>query len=76
MEINYLHLTIFIVYATLLIGWPILSLSALLALRNQPQLAENTKLLWAALIVVIPILGAIAFWLIGRPTKKNSPFAS
>lgn len=43
--------------------WIGLSLTALYGLRKR-DLSETTVVLWAILICVVPILGAIAFWII------------
>jgi hypothetical protein len=60
-------------YFIFVVGWPVLSLAALLALRRS-RLVETTQLLWAFLIIVVPFLGAIAF-LILRPGagSKSKP---
>lgn len=48
--------------------WPILSLATLAALRRR-LLATLSQALWALIIVVIPILGACAFWIV-QPGEK------
>ena len=62
-----------LLYFIFVVGWPVLSLAALLALRRS-RLVETTQLLWAFLIIVVPFLGAIAF-LILRPGagSKSKP---
>lgn len=47
--------------------WPLLAFFALLALRRA-QLPETSKALWALLIVVVPIFGALAFFIV-KPGK-------
>ena len=47
----------------LLLLWPILSIVALVGLRQRP-LSDVPKALWAALVVAVPILGAVAFWVV------------
>lgn len=49
-------------------GWPLLSLAALVALRRR-RLAAVTQALWI-LIILIPILGACAFWIV-QPTENG-----
>lgn len=49
--------------------WPILVLWTLFNLRRA-RLAEMSKAVWAILIIVVPILGALAF-LIVKPGKEN-----
>ena len=54
----------------LLVGWPILSIVAILGLRKQ-SLPQTTQALWVLIILVIPILGAIAYWLV-KPTGNQT----
>ncbi len=49
--------------------WIVLSLMALNALR-QRSLEETPKAIWSLTIVLVPILGAIAFWMV-RPGAQN-----
>ena len=49
-------------------GYPILSLIALFALRRN-RLTGTNQVLWALLIVAIPILGALAFFIV-KPTEN------
>ncbi len=52
------------------IGWLLLSLLALFGLRGR-SLDQTTQALWALLILAVPLLGALAFWIVqpgtGRP---------
>ena len=53
---------------TILLCWPVLSVLALLDLRRR-QLPETASPLWAVLVVAIPFLGPIAFWMVApRPS--------
>lgn len=45
------------------LGWPFLSLAALVALRRRP-LTALPQALWALIILATPILGACAFWIV------------
>lgn len=47
----------------IIIAWPIASIIALASLRHR-VLEENTRLLWAVLIVLVPLMGAIAYWIV------------
>ena len=49
--------------------WPALSLSALIRLRRT-HLTETGKALWALLIIAVPILGPLAFFIV-KPGKAN-----
>ncbi len=54
-------------------GWPLLSIIGLLGLRRR-QLAATAQAIWAVLIVVIPIMGTVAFWLVGpgnNPSEES-----
>ena len=50
--------------------YPLLSLAALLALRHS-HVTGLVQVLWALLIVAIPVLGALAFFIV-KPTE-NAP---
>jgi hypothetical protein len=52
----------------LLAAWLVLAVAALLQLRHA-ALSESIRLGWAALIVLIPIIGAIAFFIV-RPGRE------
>ncbi|MFO7586253.1 MAG: hypothetical protein R6W69_16105 [Anaerolineales bacterium] len=43
--------------------WLGLSITALLMLKNR-SLGETATVLWAILICILPILGAVAFWIV------------
>jgi hypothetical protein len=49
--------------------YPALSLIALFALRRSP-VTGITQVLWALLIIAIPILGALAFFIV-KPTEDT-----
>ncbi len=51
--------------------YPLLSLVALFALRRS-HVTGITQVLWALLIVAIPVLGALAFFIV-KPTENNQP---
>jgi hypothetical protein len=52
----------------LLCGWLVLAILALFRLRRR-ELPETTRAIWAALILLIPIGGALAFWIV-RPGER------
>jgi hypothetical protein len=54
----------------LLAGWIVLAVLALVQLRRL-DLNETARAIWAALVVVVPILGAIAFWIV-RPGQESA----
>ena len=47
----------------LILGWPLLALAALLRLRRL-ALPGSTVTLWVIIILFIPVLGALAFFLL------------
>jgi hypothetical protein len=61
--INLGYLLVQIFNLLLIGGWFILSILALFQLRHQ-VLPETARAIWAALIILIPIVGAIAFWIV------------
>lgn len=48
--------------------WIVLSLLALSALRKR-QLEDTPKAIWSLTIALVPILGAVAFWMV-RPGQS------
>jgi hypothetical protein len=50
---------------------PALSIMALLNLRRT-HITGITQVLWALLIVAIPVLGALAFFIV-KPSENNQP---
>jgi membrane protease YdiL (CAAX protease family) len=54
----------------LVAAWIVLAVLALVQLRRM-NLNETTRAIWAALVVVVPILGAIAFWIV-RPGQESA----
>lgn len=53
----------------LLIGWIVASIVALLALRNV-KLSSIAKALWVLIILGIPVLGVIAYFIV-RPIEEE-----
>jgi phospholipase D-like protein len=58
---------VFFFWCILPIAWIVLSIYTLLAVKRVP-LNETARALWALLIVLVPILGAVAYWLV-RPDE-------
>ncbi len=52
------------------LAWAALSLLALVSLR-QRRLPSMTQAVWALIILLVPFLGAISFWIV-RPTKNQT----
>lgn len=51
--------------------WPVLTLVALFALRQRP-LTGIAQAIWAFLIIVVPILGPLAFFIVQPRDNKAS----
>lgn len=58
-----------VIHLLLLLVWLGLSIAALLGLRKK-RMNEVARVLWVALIVAIPIMGAVAYWII-RPEEEQ-----
>ncbi len=52
-----------LLYLLLLCGWPLLSLATLFDLRRR-SVTNGPQLFWVLIILFIPILGAIAYWIV------------
>ena len=61
------ELLIILLWCILPIAWVVLSVYTLLALKPV-RLNETARALWVLLIVLVPILGAVAYWLV-RPNE-------
>jgi len=62
----------YLILQILIIGaYPFLSLIALFALRRS-RITGIIQVLWALLIVAIPVLGALAFFIV-KPVENNQP---
>lgn len=48
-------------------GWLVLAVLALIRLRSL-NLPETARAIWAVVILLVPIAGALAFWIV-RPGK-------
>lgn len=51
--------------------YPLLSLVALFALRRR-HVAGITQVLWALLIIAVPVLGALSFFIV-KPSENSQP---
>ena len=65
--VNWGYLLVMLFNILLLGGWLILSILALFQLRRR-ELPETARAVWV-LILLVPIVGALAFW-ITRPGKQ------
>jgi large-conductance mechanosensitive channel len=50
-------------------GWLVLGVAALFSLRKR-QLPATAQALWAVFVVVVPFLGALAYWIV-RPSARR-----
>ena len=53
----------------ILIAWPVLSIIGLVSLRKR-RLPPTATAIWALVIIVIPLLGAIGYWIV-QPKAEN-----
>jgi hypothetical protein len=67
MNFGYLFVSLF--NLLLLAGWIVLVVLALVQLRHR-QMADTARGIWAGLIVIVPLGGALAFWIV-RPGKSE-----
>ena len=66
--INFGYLLVMLLNLSLIVAWPVASIYVLFKLRKA-NLPEAARAIWAAVIVLIPILGTLAF-LIVRPVGR------
>lgn len=59
-----------VINIALLILWPVLSLLALVQVR-QKHLSDWHQIAWTLIILMIPVLGAIAFFVIAPEGQKR-----
>ena len=68
--INHGFLAALLLTLALLVAWVALAIRALRRLGRR-NVGEGTRLLWAAIIVLVPLLGALAF-LLSNPKDQPS----
>lgn len=66
---SFAHVLMQVFIFLLLIGWIVASIVALFALRNV-KLSSIAKALWVLIILGIPVLGVIAYFII-RPKEEE-----
>jgi fatty-acid desaturase len=54
----------------LFLAWIVCAALALVGLRKY-KLSDTARVLWALMIVAVPILGAVAFWIV-RPQNEDA----
>ena len=54
----------------LFLAWIVCATLALVGLRKY-KLSDTARVLWALLIVAVPVLGAVAFWVV-RPQHEDA----
>jgi len=54
------------------LGWFLLSLIALVDILRNEFKGQNEKLIWLLVILFVPVLGPILYFLIGRKNKIKS----
>jgi len=66
---GFAHVLMQVFIFLLLIGWIIASIVALFALRGA-KLSSIAKALWVLIILGVPVLGVIAYFIV-RPTEEE-----
>ncbi len=66
---SFAHVLMQVFIFLLLIGWIVASIVALFALRNV-KLSSIAKALWVLIILGIPVLGVIAYFIV-RPIEEE-----
>ncbi|MEJ2302968.1 MAG: PLDc N-terminal domain-containing protein [Anaerolineales bacterium] len=72
--INWGYLLVTIFNLILLLGWPLFAILTLLQLRRR-DIPEVARAIWVALIIIVPYLGALAYWLVKpgeRPQNRGA----
>ncbi|NOK57586.1 MAG: hypothetical protein GFH27_549303n149 [Chloroflexi bacterium AL-W] len=69
LEINWPLLFTQLLNFGLLFGWILLTVLALFHMRKNPLSDKIATALWAAIIVLVPLLGAVAFFIV-RPNRE------
>lgn len=56
----------------LLLIWPVLSIITLLMMRKR-RIADVAQAIWVLMVILIPILGALAYWIVkpGEPKLQG-----
>jgi hypothetical protein len=67
--LNWGYLLVQLFILILLAGWFILAIVVLFQLRRR-KLPETARAIWAVVILVVPIVGAVAFWIV-RPGRDG-----
>jgi hypothetical protein len=66
--VNFGYLFVILLNLLLVGGWLVSAIFALIQLRRQ-YLPETARAIWAALILLVPLAGALAFWIV-QPGKR------
>jgi hypothetical protein len=73
-EIGAIHWVVLVVNLVILLGWPGLALLALFALRGH-GLAGTALALWVLIVVAVPFLGRLAFFVLRPRGPADGPDA-
>lgn len=69
MSINEMTLLFQVLNLLILVGWLVIAILALIRLRHR-RMDERSRTLWVILILLVPLLGGLAFFLV-RPGKSG-----
>jgi hypothetical protein len=59
-----------ILFMLMLLAWPVLSLVALFMLRRK-AVKETARAVWALVITAVPVMGALAFFIVGSQPQAE-----
>ena len=69
-HIDYSLLLAQVLNFVLLVAWIVLAIWALWRLRKE-EMSDTAQVIWTALILLIPILGAVAFFIVRSTGRSN-----
>jgi hypothetical protein len=68
--LNTAFLLVQLIYCVIPLAWLVLSIAALLNLKKK-NINLTAQAIWALTICIVPVIGAVAFWIID-PQEKAS----
>ena len=69
-QINYSLLLLQVLNFVLLVAWIVLAIWALWRLRKE-EMSDTAQVIWTVVILLIPILGAVAFFIVRSHSRRN-----
>jgi hypothetical protein len=69
-QINCSLLLLQVLNFVLLVAWIVLAIWALWRLRKE-EISDTAQVIWTVVILLIPILGAVAFFIVRSSSRSN-----